>query len=429
MKMNVKTDYESEIDDWDNNDESQCENKISEDSLLKVKDYVFWSSDQIEQRQKKWINQVVELLGISEDDAITALRHYNWNPEKLQESWFSSEEKTREICWLTPAQFLVSWDMEKQDIWYIWYRKLKKDKWEALKWGHFFCSSCWIDYFQEKLSEGYRCVFATCPYYKCPLAVTHEMWMKQLKDEDKFKYIKFHHKSYTDDTKNIKWWPSPGCPYWVEDISYSAFDVKWEWGYTFWFKWNQDSHLPCNWEIAMKWTMKNKSENENITWIIANTKNCPKCQRPIEKNQGCNHMTCKMCKYEFWWMWMGDWKEHGSSTGGYYYWNKYEYAKKSNTALSSEEEKREKAKNELKKYMFFYQRYNNHMKAYKLALEMEPSINSLVNKLNKNKHYPIEELDFLKEALTEVIHCRNVLKWTYVYGYYLEDGKEKHLFE
>ena len=93
------------------------------------------------------------------------------------------------------------------------------------------------------------------------------------------------------------------------------------------------------------------------------------------------------------------------------------------------EEKREKAQNELKKYMFFYERFNNHLKAEKHAKEMEPKINILVGKLNVEKLYPISELDFLYEALKEVIKWRKVLKWTYAYGYYLENEKEKALFE
>jgi hypothetical protein len=45
-----------------------------------------------------------------------------------------------------------------------------------------------------------------------------------------------------------------------------------------------------------KWLTKNSAESENLNWILANTKPCPKCHRPIEKNQGCMHMTCSQCR-------------------------------------------------------------------------------------------------------------------------------------
>ena len=57
-------------------------------------------------------------------------------------------------------------------------------------------------------------------------------------------------------------------------------------------------------------------------------------------------MTCRSWKYEFCWICMGDWKEHGSATGGYYKCNLYE-AKKQDAAFADEESKRETAKTEL----------------------------------------------------------------------------------
>ncbi|CAF1026637.1 unnamed protein product [Adineta steineri] len=36
-------------------------------------------------------------------------------------------------------------------------------------------------------------------------------------------------------------------------------------------------------------------------WINVNTKECPTCHSHIEKNEGCDHMTCWKCKYEFCW--------------------------------------------------------------------------------------------------------------------------------
>lgn len=31
----------------------------------------------------------------------------------------------------------------------------------------------------------------------------------------------------------------------------------------------------------------------NALWVAANTKKCPRCQTPIEKDEGCNHMRCE----------------------------------------------------------------------------------------------------------------------------------------
>jgi ariadne-1 len=59
---------------------------------------------------------------------------------------------------------------------------------------------------------------------------------------------------------------------------------------------------------------------------------------------------------------MGNWKEHGQSTGGYYACNKYEEMKKTGN-LSDLEKKRESAKNELSRYMFYFERFVNHDKA------------------------------------------------------------------
>ncbi|OAV98367.1 hypothetical protein PTTG_25634 [Puccinia triticina 1-1 BBBD Race 1] len=48
-------------------------------------------------------------------------------------------------------------------------------------------------------------------------------------------------------------------------------------------------------------------------WISANTKECTRCHLTIEKNGGCNHVTCKKCKPEFCWVCTGIWADHGTA--------------------------------------------------------------------------------------------------------------------
>ena len=141
-------------------------------------------------------------------------------------------------------------------------------------------------------------------------------------------------------------------------------------------------------------------------------------------------MTCKICAYEFCWLCLGLWSEHGQKTGGYYNCNKYEEMKKSgNEDITNEESKVSKAKSELSKYMFYFERYNNHDKAEKQGRQLRPVVQQKMQLLHRVKSYPQNELEFLEEAINEVIRCRQVLKYTYVYGYYLKGGRDQNLFE
>ncbi|CAH1429589.1 unnamed protein product [Lactuca virosa] len=89
----------------------------------------------------------------------------------------------------------------------------------------------------------------------------------------------------------------------------------------------------------------------NMNWILANSKPCPKCKRPIENNQGCMHMTCNPpCKYEFFRVCLGQWSHHGERTGDFYACNRYESAKQEG-AYDEFERIREMAKNSLEKVL------------------------------------------------------------------------------
>ncbi|CAF0836086.1 unnamed protein product [Adineta ricciae] len=50
-------------------------------------------------------------------------------------------------------------------------------------------------------------------------------------------------------------------------------------------------------------------EQETNQWIAQRTKKCPKCSVNIEKNQGCDHMTCIRCNFEFCWICLVDFQD------------------------------------------------------------------------------------------------------------------------
>ena len=80
--------------------------------------------------------------------------------------------------------------------------------------------------------------------------------------------------------------------------------VKCECGFSFCFACSADWHEPITCNMLKTWMKKCSDDSETTNWLSLNTKDCPKCGTMIEKNGGCNHMTCKSksCRFEFCWL-------------------------------------------------------------------------------------------------------------------------------
>lgn len=90
---------------------------------------------------------------------------------------------------------------------------------------------------------------------------------------------------------------------------------------------------------------------------------------PIQKHEGCNHVKCYKCKYEFCWLCMEPWKKHSGSTGGYFQCNRYEATSKisQKTRLSVSEAEREHSRAvESNKFVHYYTRFKNHENSLKI---------------------------------------------------------------
>ena len=107
----------------------------------------------------------------------------------------------------------------------------------------------------------------------------------------------------------LRWCPSPGCECVV--AAQGVRTVTCTCLHAFCFLCNQEAHEPCSCEQLAMWLEKCSTESSNATWIVANTKKCPKCDARIEKNQGCMHMTCRMCRHGFCWTCLHPWAAEG----------------------------------------------------------------------------------------------------------------------
>ena len=199
-------------------------------------------------------------------------------------------------------------------------------------------------------------------------------------------------------------------------------EVKCQCGEVFCFKCLKESHRPCDCSMVLNWEEKTKNEGEDVKWLIANTKQCPNCHKYIEKNQGCNHMTCRRdaggCGYEFCWICLGEWKPHGTS------W--YECKLYKPTNLDKQKEKmKNQAKLEIERYANYYEYYYQQIKALKFAQKLNGRVKDLKKILETKKNQPYSELGFLDDALNTIIDCHRVLKYTYVFGYYMKQSSNK----
>jgi len=116
--------------------------------------------------------------------------------------------------------------------------------------------------------------------------------------------------------------------------------VKCRCSFSFCFSCQYEAHAPASCDQVKLWQKKCNDDSETGHWLGANTKDCPRCSVLVEKNGGCNHMTCRQCSHEWCWMCNKPWKGHTD----YYSCAKYEKIQKK----KAEKEKNKKNKKQSK---------------------------------------------------------------------------------
>lgn len=386
------------------------------------KNYTVLKEEDIRQRQEDDINRISAVLSIPRVAACILLRRYNWSVNKVHEEWFADEERVRKNVGLLENPVLQLSNV-KEVVCGICFDNYPSHVMVTVACGHPFCTTCWRSYISTSINDGPGCLTLRCPDPSCGAAIGQDMVDMLASVADKEKYYRYLLRSYIEDNRKTKWCPAPGCDSAIEYVLGSgSYDVTCSCAYSFCWNCTEEAHRPVDCETVAKWIMKNSAESENMNWILANSKPCPKCKRPIEKNQGCMHMTCTPpCKFEFCWLCLGAWSDHGERTGGFYACNRYEAAKQEGL-YDDAERRREMAKNSLERYTHYYERWatnqSSRQKAQSDLLQMQAVH---LEKLSETQSQPESQLKFIIEAWQQIVECRRVLKWTYAYGYYLPD--------
>ena len=302
---------------------------------------------------------------------------------------------------------------------------LSTDDFFRLGCGHGFCYVCYSEYIVRQVGDGPSCIYMPCPEHKCNQIIPRTVISRLIGNDTEIleKYELYVRRNFIESNKKYRYCPGAGCD--KVFVGSGVTNVRCACDHNFCFRCGDDAHEPSSCAHLEAWTIKCSNESETANWILVNTKKCPHCTSRIEKNQGCNHINCKVCKHEFCWICMGAWSEHGQGTGGYYKCNRYD-----GKEISDESNEADRAKADLERYLHYYQRYHGHDHSLKFANELRADADCRMVESQEVHQSSWLEVQFLKQAAEQVIECRRLLKYTYVLGFFLEDKTpEKQLFE
>ncbi|KAI9128004.1 hypothetical protein K1719_000997 [Acacia pycnantha] len=386
--------------------------------------------------QKEDLRQVMEMLSLREHHARTLLIHHRWDVEKLfavyvdrgkaalfAEAGVSVDER----CDPDPSvPSLVMCNICMEDV--------PSDEVTRMDCGHCFCNSCWTAHFIVKINEGQsrriRCMEHKCNAI-CDEAVVRSLVSKENPDMAE-KFDRFLLESYIEDNKRVKWCPSiPHCGNAIRVEDDELCEVECSCGLQFCFNCLSETHSPCSclmWEL---WAKKCRDESETVNWIAVHTKPCPKCHKPVEKNGGCNLVSC-ICGQAFCWL-------CGGATGREHTWSSI--AGHSCGRYKQLEKTAERAKRDLYRYMHYHNRYKAHTDSFKLESKLKETIQVKVA-ISEERDSTLRDYSWVNNGLSRLFRSRRVLSYSYPFAFYMfgdelfkdemsEEQREikQHLFE
>ena len=452
--------YNEEDYDEDNNINNKKEEKKDKNEIIMdeqpIKNYEIIKNSEIIKKRDAIIEKFIEFSNLNYDEAELVLVYYDWNFDKLSEYWFDNMEKIQIESHITQSEeskkeienFFQKNNLPS-NICLICYSEFDSENAISLKCNHKICKECYIEYITNKLETEPNSILMTpCPLKGCNLNLTRSIFKKCI-TEKKYQLIfaKSLVRNFISRNNNIKPCPNPRCNLSIKVPVSLAKEIKCDCGWNFCFLCLEESHTPCDCEMAKLWreSTREKGSGEDFIWMRENTKNCPKCGMSIEKNQGCNHMTCQRkaggCGFEFCWVCMGPWNAHVIININSFYTCKNIGNNNENKKKKEKEKKNknipEKFKNKflgkkkdlLDRYIKYYQSWDSHRQSLEFAYKLKDKVKKLKNDLINKKGMLEIDVNYLDDSLNMIIECNRLLKNIFVYDYFVEEKSNYILFE
>jgi len=206
----------------------------------------------------------------------------------------------------------------------ICFETLSRDKIFLAPCKHYYCKECLACHYRSKVNDGdvlrLPCLYLDENNVQCEREIEEDEILSLCDDETKAKYKKFKETRLIQLNENARHCPRPGCEGYVIGSRWKPKLTCGECGHVFCWKCTNDWH-------GYFTRCVQRHEGAFLAFTLGkDIQKCPKCKVRIWKSDGCNHMTCNYCKYEFCWLCRGkyssnhfdDWNLFGCPGGQYF---------------------------------------------------------------------------------------------------------------
>lgn len=400
---------------------------VTKPAFLHQPSYVMMDNSELASMQNSLVQELMDVMGLSDSEVAKLLSHYNGNKQVILSKWFSDSEQVRSVVGLaaeTKRRLTLESKLREQDVLscQLCEDSVPYDQTYALSCQHRYCLDCWKGWMDAAYDKGPAAAFTCCMANNCRLVVPREFWNKILDPERRDKFETWCTSVFVKNNVFVKWCPAAKCGRAVSYQQGGTKTIQCECGLNFCFSCLEEDHRPCSCALVAKWREKNQSEGENANWILANCKICPKCKSPIEKNQGCDHMTCRReaggCGHEFCWLCKKDWKGHTNC------------AQFGSADAQEEQKKANDASAVLKLYTHHFTRWSSHLESSRFADVQRNKIQAKIDSMRLVDPILTDNyIMFIYSAAQTVQACRRILAWSHALAYFLPKDSYKELFE
>ncbi|XP_057554209.1 cullin-9 isoform X1 [Hippopotamus amphibius kiboko] len=369
------------------------------------------SPREVEGLMEQTVRQVQETLNLEPDVAQHLLAHCHWGAEQLLQSYSDDPEPLLLAAGLCVPQAAAA--PARPDHCPVCVSPLAPDDdLPSLCCMHYCCKSCWNEYLTTRIEQN-LVLNCTCPAADCPAQPTGAFIRTIVSSPEVIsKYEKALLRGYVESCANLTWCTNPqGCDRILcrQGLGCGTTCSKCGWASCFTCSF-PEAHYPASCGHMSQWVddggyydgMSVEAQSKHLAKLIS--KRCPSCQAPIEKNEGCLHMTCAKCNHGFCWRCLKSWKPNHKD-----YYNC--------SAMVS------KAARQEKRFQDYNERCTFHHQARDFAVNLRNRVSAI------HEVPPPRSFTFLSDACRGLEQARKVLAYACVYSFYNQDTEHMDVVE